>query len=255
LHGAHRPGCRGAHCCGIGRRTHTRGSRTPFQNPLCDTPAPSPSPTMHLLFPKASELLALCKTTGLPTSEIAIRREEQETGAPRADILARMETHFRIMRESVKKRLSIDSPSPSGLSGGGCPEAPPLVAIPLSASWGGFCENNRLQVRRIGKQCRFRLHCCHPHSRIRRHRPGLPGFPAKISKARRRTLRDSLRRGRSGHARHRTPNAPRAQGTLARRTRRRPRRTVFHPIEFERDPSLTQNKKQQPTIAKTKEQP
>lgn len=73
---------------------------------------------MNLLFTKASELLALCEKTGLPISEITIRREEQETGAPRADILARMEAHFRSMRESVKKGLSIDSLSPSGLSGG-----------------------------------------------------------------------------------------------------------------------------------------
>jgi len=70
------------------------------------------------LFTKASELLALCADTGLPIFEITMRREEKETGANRADMLARMGTHFRSMRESVKEGLAIDSPSPSGLSGG-----------------------------------------------------------------------------------------------------------------------------------------
>jgi L-serine dehydratase len=73
---------------------------------------------MNPLFTKATELLALCNATGESIAETTLRREESETGANRADILARMGTHFRSMRESVKKGLAIDSPSPSGLSGG-----------------------------------------------------------------------------------------------------------------------------------------
>ena len=73
---------------------------------------------MNPLFTKANELLALCAESGQPISEITMRREENETGAKREAMLERMATHFRSMRESVKKGLVIDSPSPSGLSGG-----------------------------------------------------------------------------------------------------------------------------------------
>lgn len=73
---------------------------------------------MNPLFTKAVELLALCQEQGISISEATIRREMHETGARREDMLKRMTTHFQSMRDSVRKGLAIDTPSPSGLSGG-----------------------------------------------------------------------------------------------------------------------------------------
>lgn len=69
-------------------------------------------------FSKATELLALCSTHGLPIHEITLAREIEETQATREAVLERMIKYFTLMRESARQGLEIDTTSLSGLSGG-----------------------------------------------------------------------------------------------------------------------------------------
>lgn len=73
---------------------------------------------MSLHFTKAAELLELCERRGESISEVTLQREIHESQLAREIILRRMKEYFVIMRDSVKRGLSIESLSPSGLSGG-----------------------------------------------------------------------------------------------------------------------------------------
>ena len=66
----------------------------------------------------AAELLALCEAEKISIGELAIRRECRISGESRECVFEKMRTHFRTMRESVKRGLEIATLSPSGLSGG-----------------------------------------------------------------------------------------------------------------------------------------
>lgn len=86
---------------------------------------------MQTHFSKATELLALCEGGGGTIAEITLKREVEETAAPRETILQRMTEYYRLMRDSVRKGLAIREPSPSGLSGG---DAGKLFAYSQSAA-------------------------------------------------------------------------------------------------------------------------
>lgn len=66
----------------------------------------------------AAELLALCAQESLAIWEVALRREEHESGETRQVLLERMLTHYHAMKASIRQGLQISGPSPSGLSGG-----------------------------------------------------------------------------------------------------------------------------------------
>jgi L-serine dehydratase len=66
----------------------------------------------------AAQLLELCQTHSLPISEIALRREAAEQDIAPEKLLEQMKTHYRTMKESIRRGLEIDASSHSGLSGG-----------------------------------------------------------------------------------------------------------------------------------------
>ena len=66
----------------------------------------------------AAQLLELCRKRGLTISEVALQREAAEQDAAPELLLDRMKTHYRTMKESIRRGLEIDTSSPSGLSGG-----------------------------------------------------------------------------------------------------------------------------------------
>ena len=73
---------------------------------------------MQLQFKTAQELLALCAQHGVNVAELTIRAETELTGHPREELLARMQSYYVTMKESVHRGLAITERSRSGLSGG-----------------------------------------------------------------------------------------------------------------------------------------
>jgi len=86
---------------------------------------------MSLNYSKAAELLSICTARGERISEVALLREIEASQKPREEIVGRMEDYFRIMRESIRTGLKIQTSSPSGLSGG---DARKLLAYSDSVS-------------------------------------------------------------------------------------------------------------------------
>lgn len=66
----------------------------------------------------ATELLALCEGHDCSLADVALRRESAESGLPEAELLAKMQSHHRVMRDSVRSGLALRERSASGLSGG-----------------------------------------------------------------------------------------------------------------------------------------
>jgi L-serine dehydratase len=73
---------------------------------------------MDYQFKTARELLDLCAGRGVSVAEISIRAEVELSGAPREEIIRRMEDYYAHMKESVRRGLAITKRSRSGLSGG-----------------------------------------------------------------------------------------------------------------------------------------
>lgn len=71
-----------------------------------------------LAYTTAAELLALCEREKISVGELALRREIEMSGRSREEIFGKMKVHFQTMRASVRRGLKIQTPSPSGLSGG-----------------------------------------------------------------------------------------------------------------------------------------
>jgi L-serine dehydratase len=69
-------------------------------------------------FSSAATLLERCTAHGLAIADATLRREAAESGKPEAQLLEQMQAHYHVMRESVKKGLTLQSRSASGLSGG-----------------------------------------------------------------------------------------------------------------------------------------
>ena len=86
---------------------------------------------MSLNYSNATELAALCRLHGVSISEIAIQREIETSQKPREQVLGRMEEYYRLMSDSIRCGLQIETPSPSGLSGG---DAHRLLAYSRSVS-------------------------------------------------------------------------------------------------------------------------
>jgi L-serine dehydratase len=73
---------------------------------------------MNFDYDKATGLLTLCEAEGLSIAGVALRREAMEQNLSEEVLVERMGAHYRTMRESIRKGLEIEQPSPSGLSGG-----------------------------------------------------------------------------------------------------------------------------------------
>jgi L-serine dehydratase len=73
----------------------------------------------------ALELLALSQRHNCSLAEVALRREAVESGRSEGDLLGKMESHYRVMRDSIRAGLALKGRSTSGLSGG---DAARLVA-------------------------------------------------------------------------------------------------------------------------------
>ena len=69
-------------------------------------------------FQSAATLLERCTAHGLSIADTTLRQESAESGKTNEHLLAQMESHYRVMRESVQKGLTLKSRSSSGLSGG-----------------------------------------------------------------------------------------------------------------------------------------
>ncbi|MFA6286519.1 MAG: L-serine ammonia-lyase, iron-sulfur-dependent, subunit alpha [Opitutaceae bacterium] len=69
-------------------------------------------------FTTAAELIDLCERQGCTLADAALRREAAESGKTEAELLARMEDHYHVMRQSVRAGLALRARSASGLSGG-----------------------------------------------------------------------------------------------------------------------------------------
>jgi L-serine dehydratase len=90
-------------------------------------------------YKNAAELLELCREHNLTLSDVALHREAAEQGCEPEGLLEHMKTHYRTMKESIRRGLEIDAASPSGLSGGdakklwqyACSERP-LMGAPLT---------------------------------------------------------------------------------------------------------------------------
>ncbi|EIQ00435.1 L-serine dehydratase, iron-sulfur-dependent, alpha subunit [Opitutaceae bacterium TAV1] len=89
------------------------------------TPPPSPSresgaplPVSSWDYDSAKALVALCAARNGTIADAALQREAAETGRPAADLLARMENYYRVMRDAVRQGLALKTRSTSGLSGG-----------------------------------------------------------------------------------------------------------------------------------------
>ena len=76
------------------------------------------SETQLYNYESAAELLAICERESLKISEVALRREQMLSGKPCNEIFRRMQTYYKLMRESIRNGIKITSQSPSGLSGG-----------------------------------------------------------------------------------------------------------------------------------------
>lgn len=77
----------------------------------------SPKETTSCDYATAKELVALCNERGCDIAEVALQRECIQTGQPAGELLGRMETYYRAMRDAVRKGLDIKDLSSSGLSG------------------------------------------------------------------------------------------------------------------------------------------
>jgi len=82
-------------------------------------------------YTKATELLELCEQRKCSAGEIALEREAREQGVEPDSLLNQMRDYYRTMRKSVRKGLSIEQRSGSGLSGG---DARRLMAYAQSES-------------------------------------------------------------------------------------------------------------------------
>ena len=69
-------------------------------------------------FRNAEELSGLCRSHGLPISEIMLRRECGFTEVSRKDVLARMGHAWEIMKESARSPIHAPKKSMGGLIGG-----------------------------------------------------------------------------------------------------------------------------------------
>lgn len=73
---------------------------------------------MSVQFRTAQELLTLCTEQSISVAEAALRSEVESSGQSREDIVGKMLSYYRRMKESVAKGLQITERSRSGLSGG-----------------------------------------------------------------------------------------------------------------------------------------
>ena len=69
-------------------------------------------------FKNAEELLALCRSSACPVSEIMIRRECSEGETDRATVIAKMERALEIMKQSARSAIETPKKSMGGLIGG-----------------------------------------------------------------------------------------------------------------------------------------
>jgi L-serine dehydratase len=97
---------------------------------------------MDYQFQTARELLELCRHHGANVAEITLRAEEEQSGQPRAALLARMEDYFRKMKESVQRGLAITERSRSGLSGGDSKKVLEHSAGPHPSALGSIFERS-----------------------------------------------------------------------------------------------------------------
>jgi L-serine dehydratase len=86
---------------------------------------------MSFDYANAAELLDLCHRHRTAIWEVALRREAARQGIDGSALMDRMRDYYQTMRESVRKGLAINTPSPSGLSGG---DAAKLLAYARSES-------------------------------------------------------------------------------------------------------------------------
>lgn len=84
----------------------------------------------------AKSLLAICEDENLTISEVMIRREADLFSIPRAEIIAKMEVSYNIMKNSAEMAQKEDIVSIGGLIGG---EAKKLSA--LREKGGSICGN------------------------------------------------------------------------------------------------------------------
>lgn len=69
-------------------------------------------------FKSAEELIALCRSSGCPISEMMIRREITEGETDRETVLRKMQTALHIMKQSAKEAIRKPAKSMGGLLGG-----------------------------------------------------------------------------------------------------------------------------------------
>ncbi|MEO8206099.1 MAG: L-serine ammonia-lyase, iron-sulfur-dependent, subunit alpha [Chthoniobacterales bacterium] len=69
-------------------------------------------------YTKAEELAAICSRENLSIGEVCLQREMLLQEATREELLEKMHNHYRVMKESIQKGLSLTGSSASGLSGG-----------------------------------------------------------------------------------------------------------------------------------------
>ena len=89
-------------------------------------------------FTNGAELLALCRETGLPISEVMLQRKEKYFDGTREEIRDRMAHSWEIMKESVEEGQMEGNRSMGGLIGGegqkisGREQGPQAAAKPRS---------------------------------------------------------------------------------------------------------------------------
>ena len=69
-------------------------------------------------FDSATSLLDSCRESSKSIADVALAREEFSSGLARDVLVDRMQSHYIVMRESIRKGLASREPSASGLSGG-----------------------------------------------------------------------------------------------------------------------------------------
>ena len=68
-------------------------------------------------FRTLKQLAELCEQDGLTIGELMIREQARESGESAAEIVSRMASYYNVMKEAVRRGLSEDTTSRSGLTG------------------------------------------------------------------------------------------------------------------------------------------
>lgn len=69
-------------------------------------------------FKHLHELNTICTAESKTIAQLMIEEQVQETNTPEADVVKQMSEYYQVMKEAVRKGLTEDTTSRSGLTGG-----------------------------------------------------------------------------------------------------------------------------------------